>query len=62
MMRAMDTKIEEKDMNIVKIDEYGLTYCGACGQVLECDENGDMPEICPKCRMALNWEEFDSCN
>jgi len=37
----------------------GLVICGACGKVLECDTNGDMPEYCPKCDTKVDWKHWN---
>lgn len=38
---------------------FGEVLCGRCGYCLECDENGDMPLVCPECRAKLNYEFFE---
>ena len=38
---------------------YGEVLCGRCGYSLECNEYGDMPDVCPECGEVLNWEEWD---
>lgn len=44
------------------MDEYGLTHCEGCGSEILCDENGDMPYVCPNCGVFLDYSEFSVCN
>lgn len=37
---------------------FGEVLCGRCGYCLECNENGDMPDICPECRAKLDYGVF----
>jgi hypothetical protein len=40
----------------------GLVVCSACGEVLVCDSNGDMPDICPNCNDKIEWSQWqDPC-
>lgn len=48
------------DLNFVDVFEtpFGEVLCGRCGAELECDECGDMPEICPECGAFLPYEVY----
>lgn len=37
---------------------FGEVLCGRCGAELECNECGDMPEICPKCGAFLSYSIY----
>lgn len=37
------------------LDEDGEVKCGCCGEVLLCNEHGDMPDICPACHEGVDW-------
>ena len=41
-------------------DNLGVVHCEHCGAELICDDCGDMPESCPKCRRTINWSTFDA--
>lgn len=43
----------------VQEDENGIIHCTQCNAELTCDENGDMPELCPSCGFALDWNGFN---
>jgi hypothetical protein len=36
----------------------GLSACGMCGEVLERNEAGDMPDWCPRCGEAVEWDKW----
>ena len=38
---------------------FGEVLCGRCGCELECDENGDMPDICPECGAELGYAYYE---
>lgn len=40
-------------------DRFGNTRCGACMDALFCDENGDMPDECPRCGAPLDYSLYD---
>ena len=46
--------------NSVEVYEtpLGEVLCGRCGCEIECDECGDMPEICPECGAILDYSYF----
>ena len=33
----------------------GLLRCDHCGKIVECNENGDMPEVCQGCGDELDY-------
>lgn len=39
----------------VTLGDYGELFCENCGAPLECDQNGDLPELCPVCGTKLNY-------
>lgn len=41
------------------IDDEGLSRCENCGEVLECDEFGEMPDVCPVCCAVLDYDHID---
>lgn len=43
-------------------DRFGNTRCGACMEALFCDENGDMPDECPRCGAPLDYSLYDPVN
>lgn len=43
----------------VYISIFGEAICGCCGYELECNDCGDMPEICPECGSQLDYEHID---
>lgn len=45
-------------MSEVYEDDFGLVHCGICGEELLCNENGDMPEKCPKCVTELDYTKI----
>ena len=45
--------------SFVYIDRYGICRFGRCCEPLFCDENGDMPVICPRCDSELDYENLD---
>lgn len=52
------------DLNPVEVVEvfetpFGEVVCGRCGAELECDECGDMPEICPECGAFMSYEIYE---
>ncbi len=38
---------------------YGEVLCGRCGCELECNECGDMPEVCPECGVTLSYSYYE---
>lgn len=46
-------------MAIVYEDYAGIVRCNGCHAELLCDENGDVPNVCPTCKEPLNWSMFD---
>lgn len=44
----------------VLIEDNGMTKCSSCGTEILCDELGDMPGNCPKCRCILDYAIFDT--
>jgi hypothetical protein len=49
-------------MSIPENTDDGLVICSECGEVLECDDGGDMPEICPGCGERVEWSQWvDPC-
>jgi hypothetical protein len=40
---------------VPKSTDDGLVLCGCCGEVLECEKSGNMPEKCPRCKFTLLW-------
>lgn len=42
----------------VRMTEDGLIYCANCGELLTCDQNGDMPVSCPACGCILDYGGF----
>ena len=43
----------------VLLSDYEETYCEHCGTTIECDENGEMPDICPHCKAELDYFIFE---
>ena len=43
----------------VFIDDEGLSRCGNCGEALECNEFGEMPDVCPVCCAVLDYDHID---
>ena len=39
-------------------EEYGVTMCGVCKAELLCDGCGDMPDVCPKCNVNVDWSDY----
>jgi hypothetical protein len=44
-------------MAIIYEDDYGVTHC-ECGQEIACNDCGDFPDECPKCKGILDWSEW----
>lgn len=42
----------------VREEEFGVLVCARCGSEIDCDENGDLPEICPNCAAELDYSDF----
>ncbi len=42
----------------VTLGDYGELCCENCGASLECDQNGDLPELCPVCGAKLDYSKF----
>lgn len=40
---------------VVFEDAFGISCCGHCHDELQCNNSGDMPDICPQCHKKLNW-------
>lgn len=38
---------------------FGEILCGHCGYSIVCDENGDMPDVCPECGETLDWDGME---
>lgn len=45
--------------SFVYIDRFGISRCGRCCEPLYCDENGDMPETCPRCDSELDYSNLN---
>ena len=47
--------------NLVEVFEtpYGEVLCGRCGYELECNDCGDMPDVCPECGAKLMYSYYD---
>lgn len=43
---------------VVYEDRHGNTRCGVCCAALFCDDNGDMPDICPCCGAPLDYSIY----
>lgn len=41
----------------VNLGDYGELCCENCGASLECDQNGDFPELCPVCGAKLDYSK-----
>lgn len=41
-------------------DNVGISRCDGCRAELLCDENGDMPDVCPGCGEQLDWSVYDN--
>lgn len=39
-------------------DDFGICRCEGCDAELVCNENGDMPDNCPKCKAKLDWSFY----
>lgn len=49
--------MNEKAANAI-LGTYGELFCENCGASLECDQNGDLPELCPVCGAKLDYSKF----
>ena len=38
----------------------GEVLCGRCGHELECNDCGDMPDVCPECGVKLNYSFYET--
>ena len=45
-------------MGRVHEDDFGILWCTNCSTELTCDENGELPAICPDCGEALDWARY----
>lgn len=43
----------------VQEDEHGIIHCSNCNTELVCNDCGSMPELCPSCGVALDWNSYD---
>lgn len=41
-------------------DGQGVARCGACSRELACNKSGDIPEVCPRCKAALDWSFYSN--
>ena len=48
-----------KDTAEVYETPFGDVLCERCGAELECDECGDMPELCPECGAKLDYSYYE---
>lgn len=39
-------------------DQFGICHCGKCDADLVCNECGNMPDICLKCGIRLDWSYY----
>lgn len=51
----------QKDSEAIEVYEtpVGEVLCGRCGRELECNDCGDMPDICPECGAPLNYSYYE---
>ena len=42
----------------VTIDHDGISRC-ECGAAIECNECGDMPDVCPECGAELDYSRLE---
>lgn len=55
------TDDEKVSANVYETD-FGEVLCESCGASLECNECGDMPEICPKCGAFLSYGIYEEAS
>ncbi len=57
LRKAVDTHVIIPHSYAVMRDD-GVIYCDSCDDPLHCDENGDMPYICPSCGNIIDYSDI----
>ncbi len=57
---AIDVDATSRNVRVeVEEKNDGTVECTLCHHSIECDENGDMPELCPGCGSHLAYSSFE---